>query len=771
MAKTKRKSKVKKRSWIRRLLFNKVTGWGSLILFIAFSVLVWQLNAEVTEKFEGKKWAVPARVYARPLELYQGLLLKPQALERELRELGYDFVVKLEKPGQVEKHGNRYRIYSREFTFSDGFEKAKIFSVTFDDLSVTGYSGPTPDDISARLDPLEIGSFYPSHGEDRVLVRLDEVPPLLVKTLIAVEDRHFREHFGVSIRGTIRAIMANIRQGGMVQGGSTITQQLVKNFYLTPERTLKRKFREAIMSVLLEFHYEKDEILETYINEINLGQSGPRAIHGFGLAANYYFNRDLEDLNTQQIALLVGLVKGPTYYNPRKRPENALERRNLVLDIMASDENKFIDKSELAALKATPLGLVSAGQKRLGDYPAFLDVVQTQLSKDYRQSDLQSEGLRIFTTMAPHVQLSVEDAIKVTLTDLQKLPDQPPLQVAAIVTAVGSGELLAVVGDAEPGYNGFKRATQARRQIGSLAKPFVYLTALQQPESYTLMTMLDDSPYTYTGPGGRNWTPRNYSRKSYGNVPLYKALAFSHNQSTARLGMTLGLDAVVQTFRKAGLNDMEINPVPSMLLGSIALTPMEVSHMYHTIAADGVYTPLRAIRSVQNAENKPLQHYRLESEPRFNSDVMHLMHYNLQAVMRFGTGYAATKHLPNLIAAGKTGTTNSSKDSWFAGYTGDHSTVIWIGNDDNKPTKLTGASGALVVWRRIMQNVSSGSINHNPPDNIEYYWVDSDTGFISSEMCENSELVPFIAGSAPTQDSLCLQQSQSPANHWLRKWF
>ena len=768
----KTKAKAKQRSWLRRLLFNKLTGILFLCATLVFVVWVIYLDIQITSKFDGKKWAVPARVYARPLEVYQGLLLTPKAWEVELKELGYDFVSKLEKPGQVERNGRRYRVFTRGFSFWDKADEAKVFTVVFDHNSVTQYVGPNKDDFMARLDPLEIGSFYPSHGEDRVLVQLEDIPPLLGEVIIAVEDRNFLDHHGVSLRGIARAVVTNIRSGSMVQGGSTITQQLVKNFYLTPERTLKRKAQEAVMAILLDAHYEKSDILETYINEVNLGQSGARAIHGFSLAANHYFNRDIKNLKTGQIALLVGMVKGPSYYNPRRQPERALNRRNTVLDLMAKEG--LIEEGELFKLKSEPLNIIKAGQKRLGDYPAFLDVVKAQLSEDYRPEDLQSEGLKIFTTMAPSVQIATEKAITETIGKLKDVPNQPKLQAAAIVTAVGSGELLAIVGDAVPGYNGFKRATEARRPIGSLVKPFVYLTALQQPERYNLMTLLDDSPYTYTSKNGKNWTPRNFTRRSYGQVPLYQALAYSHNQSTARLGVGLGLENIVATLRQAGLNDKKFTVLPSLVLGAIPLTPMEVSHLYHTVAADGVYTPLRGIRSVLDATGEPLQRYPLVSEPRFNSELMHLLHYNLQAVMRFGTGLSATKKLPgSLIAAGKTGTTNNNKDSWFAGYTGDHSTVIWMGNDDNKPTTFTGASGALVVWTKIMQQLATSSINHRQPDNIEYYWVDSRSGLISSELCDNAQLVPFVTGSAPTEQSICLQQQEqqkAPIN-WLRKWF
>ncbi len=763
MAKKPRRTRKtrKKSSFFTRSLFWKLILLGVL----ATSVWVVYLDFTVRAKFDGKKWAIPARVYAQPLELYEGLLITPKSFEQELKSLGYQFVSRLQRPGQVVKKNTRYEIQTKGFVYWDKAEPAARYQLELDGQQVVRLTGA--DDLVLRLEPQEIGSIYPNHGEDRVLTRLNDVPPLLGETLIAVEDKDFARHFGISFKGIARAMLANLKAGGLVQGGSTLTQQLVKNFYLTHQRSLWRKIQEAVMSVLLEVHYSKAEILEAYINEVYLGQSGPRSIHGFGLAAQHYFNRPLKALKPHQIALLVGVVKGASYYNPWRSANRAKSRRDLVLGLMA--DNQLIDAKTLKSSLKQPLGVAVTAQRQFGDYPAFLDLVKRQLQEDYRAEDLQSEGLRIFTTMSPHIQKQTEQAVVRQMQRLNK-PVNNTLQSAAIVTAVGSGEILAVVGDRNPRYSGFNRALDAERQIGSLIKPFIYLTALMQPQSYQLISMVDDSPFSTLLENGTEWKPENYTEESHGLLPLYQALAFSYNQATARLGMELGIEEVITTLERAGLAK-DVEAFPSMLLGAMALSPLDVSHLYHTLAADGVYTPLRAIRSVLDADNQPLQRYVLASEPRFAPEHSHLMHYALQATMRVGTGRRAYATLPNNLAvAGKTGTTNEQRDSWFAGYSGDHLGVVWVGNDENKATRLTGSSGALTIWTDIFKQLSTQSISQTAPESIEYYWVDNQNGLRSAEGCKNAQLVPFIAGSQPEETTNC-NLIRSSVKKWFKKWF
>ena len=737
----------------------------------AVMIVIWvvYLDFTVREKFDGKKWSIPARVYAQPLELYEGLKITPRALEGELKALGYRPIsIQPQGPGLFAKQGLTYQIYTKGFAFWDKVETAAYYTIQLDGQQVVGLTG-ADDDFVLRLEPQEIGSIYPHHGEDRILTRLTNIPPLLGEALIAVEDKNFIHHPGISFKGIARAMLANLKAGGFVQGGSTITQQLVKNFYLSHKRSLWRKIQEAVMAILLEIHYSKFDILEAYINEVYLGQSGPRAIHGFGLASQHYFNQPIKTLQPYQIALLVGTIKGASFYNPWRYPERSKERRDLVLRLMA--KSGLISPKALTTALRQPLGVSVNLQRQQGDYPAFLELVKRQLQRDYKAEDLQSEGLRIFTSMSTAVQQQTENSVSQQLKQLNK-QSQHALQAAAIITAVGSGEILAVVGDRNPRFSGFNRALDAERQIGSLVKPFVFLTALMQPKQYQLSSVIDDSPVTLALENGDQWQPENFTAESHGEVLLYQALAFSYNQATARLGSNLGVRQVIDTLEQAGL-EKTVDDFPSLVLGALALTPLELSHLYHTLAADGVYTPLRAIRSVLDADNQPLQRYALISEPRFSAAESHLIHFALQSVMRIGTGRRAYSVLPaSLAIAGKTGTTNEQRDSWFAGYSGDHLGVVWVGNDENKATRLTGSNGALSIWSDIFKGINTGSISQTAPETIEYYWIDSQNGLRSAEGCEGAQLIPFIAGSQPDAATACDRIGPSVGSavgNWLRK--
>lgn len=751
---------------MRRLL-----AWGKWILIPVLLLgtgATLYLDHVIRSKFEGKKWSLPARVYARPLELYAGKALKQEMLLHELRALGYQRGASVERPGSYRQDGERVEFHTRGFSFWDATEAAQLVSVRFDGDRIVQLSDlqgrPLP---IIRLEPQEIGGIYPAHMEDRLLVRLQDVPPLLGETLIAVEDRDFLHHHGLSFRGIARAALANLRAGGVVQGGSTLTQQLVKNFYLDQRRSFSRKTIEAVMALLLDARYSKAEILETYLNEVYLGQSGPRAIHGFALAAQHYFRLPLQELNTSQVALLVGLVKGASYYNPWRNPERALERRNLVLDIMA--DNGLISEAERQEASRQPLGVVSGTSEPLYSYPAFIDLVKRQLQRDYKAEDLQSEGLRVFTTLASWVQKSAEESLQKRLDQLERDYgiEQGALQGAVVVEAVGSGEILAVVGDRQPDYAGFNRALDARRSIGSLVKPAVYLAALSRPDEYTLITPVEDSPLRLVSDGGQVWEPRNFTRESHGVVPLYQALAQSYNQATARLGSQLGVDAVAEVLQQLGVSD-PIPPLPSIFLGALDLSPLQVSNMYQTIASEGVFSEQRAILSVLDARGQPLNRYPLRSETRFEPAVMHLVEYGLRVTMREGTGRSVYRMLPeDLVLAGKTGTSNEQRDSWFAGYSGDYLAVVWLGRDDNGPTPLTGATGALRVWGDLFGQLPLEQGESLPPLDVEYLWVDAQSATLGGPNCAGSELIPFIAGTAPQQRGRCSYQ-QNPVLRWLK---
>ncbi|EPM91560.1 penicillin-binding protein 1B, partial [Pseudomonas syringae pv. actinidiae ICMP 18804] len=436
----------------------------------------------------------------------------------------------------------------------------------------------------ARLEPLLIGGLYPKNLEDRILIKLDQAPPYLLDGLVAVEDRDFYHHFGVSPKSIARAIWVNTSQGQMRQGGSTLTQQLVKNFYLTNERSLSRKLTEAMMAVLLEIHYSKQEILEAYLNEVFVGQDGQRAVHGFGLASQYFFSQPLSELKIHQVAMLVGLVKGPSFYNPRRNPERAMERRNLVLDLF--EQQGVATPEVVAAAKKLPLGVTKTGTLADSSFPAFLDLVKRQLREDYRDEDLTEEGLRIFTSFDPILQMKSQAAMDDTFKKLAGRKGVDEVEAGMVVTNPETGEVQALIGGREAGFSGFNRAIDAVRPIGSLVKPAIYLTALERPSQYTLTSWIADELFQVKGADGQIWKPQNYDRKSHGNIFLYQGLAHSYNLSTAKLGLELGIPTVFKTLAKLGVT-REWPAYPSMLLGAGGLSPMEVATMYQTIASGG----------------------------------------------------------------------------------------------------------------------------------------------------------------------------------------
>jgi penicillin-binding protein 1B len=761
---------------------NSRHGWALLRIWAVYAVLlavallaIWSiyLDLVVRDKFEGKKWSLPARVYARPLELYEGLSLTPQLLEQELKSLGYRFAGDIGQPGQLVKKvsassmGANYLIHSRGFEFWDKREPAQKLSLEVVNGQVRSLRDIAGADLPlVRLEPEAIGGFYPADKEDRLLVQLADLPPLLGETLLAVEDKHFLEHHGVSPMAILRAAWVNLRSGDVVQGGSTLTQQLVKNFYLTNEQKFfARKIPEAIMSVLLELHYSKAEILETYVNEVFLGQSGARAIHGFALGAQHYFRQPLAELDTQEIALLVGLVKGASYYNPWRNPERAKARRDVVLGVMQKEG--LITAAHYQKALTSPLGVVAPSEASMTTYPAFMELVKRQLRQDYKEKDLRSEGLRIFTTLSPMVQRQAEAAMRARVTRLEQQYKAKDTQGSMVITSVGAGEVLALIGDRNPRFEGFNRALDARRQVGSLMKPLVFLTALEIPQKFNLATSISDEPVSYKS-GGQWWAPLNYDKQNHGNPPLYLALAHSYNQATARLGMTLGLHSVVKSLRSAGYQG-DLQEVPSLLLGSVEMTPFEVAGVYHTLAADGVYTPLQAIREVQTAEGKPLKRYPLQLEQRFDPAAVFALQYAMQRVMREGTGRSAYSRInPELALAGKTGTTNDLRDSWFAGFSGEHLAVAWLGRDDNKSTPFTGATGALQLWTDVMQQLPTQGLNLEPPVGVSFDWLDSATGKLSAEGCAGAVWLPVRDDFRPLQSVDC-KLTQSPIKGFWKK--
>jgi penicillin-binding protein 1B len=756
-----------RRRWLAWLLPLALIGAAAVALYAV------HLDRVIRDKFEGQRWALPARVFARPLELYTGAPLDQRRVREALDRLGYQHGDPV-GAGTYAVRGARLIVYTRGFEFWDGAEPPRKVEIRFDGRQVTGLSGDQGDLPLLRLEPEFIGGFYPASNEDRLLVRLDEVPPVLTQALLALEDRDFYRHIGISPRGIARALWADLRAGAVVQGGSTLTQQLVKNYFLTADRTLWRKATEAIMAVLLESHYSKDEILEAYLNEVFLGQVGTRSIHGVAQGAMLYFGRPLGELDTGQLALLAGMVQAPSYYDPRRHPERATARRNLALRLLA--EQGVLTEQQASAAQARPLGVVKRTALATARYPAFLDLVRRQLQRDYPEQVLRNDGLRIFATMDPAVQAAAEAAVTGQGAAIAKSAGKPDLQMAAVAADVATGEVLALVGDRDPRFDGYNRALDARRQIGSLAKPAVYLTALSEPQRFNLATPLDDLRMSVGLPNGDRWQPRNAGDDYAGRIPLLRGLAESRNSATVALGLQVGVPNVLKTLRALGVR-RDLPAVPSVMLGAVELTPFETTRMYLTLAASGVRLHLRGIHAVTDADGKPLASYPLSVEQKLDPAAVFLVNSALQEVVRSGTARALGRVLPGLNIAGKTGTTNDGRDSWFAGFTGNTVAVVWMGLDDNRQTGLYGASGAMRVWADLIGRLPAVPLTLAEPPGV--HWVQAPDGpWLPAALCPGGLGLPVFDGGTPSGAVPCDgTQLPPPADEdddawrWLRRLF
>jgi penicillin-binding protein 1B len=475
--------------------------------------------------------------------------------------------------------------------------------------------------------------------------------------------------------------------------------------------------------------------MNAYINEIYLGQDGRRAIHGFGLASQFYFGKPLAELQLHEVALLVAIVRGPSYYDPRRHPKRARERRDLVLKLMG--EFGVIEPTAAQKAARLPLGIVSSGTQASGYYPAFLDLVRRTLRRDYREEDLTEAGLRIFSTLNPTVQNQAEKALKQELDRLDKArKDKPksPLEGVVVVTAPQNGEVVAMVGGRQAGFAGFNRALDAKRSIGSLVKPVIYLAAIESGQFHAA-SVIDDAPVSVKLANGKVWEPQNISEQYYGPVPLVRALAQSMNLATVNLGLQVGLPKVTREFVALGL-ETEPPQLPSVLLGSVDVSPLEVAQVYNAFANGGFSTPLRAVRSIVDSDGEPLKSFALEVTPVASPEAVYQVNRMMVQVMERGSGRAARATIPpDVVIAGKTGTSSDYRDSWFAGFTGSHLAVVWIGHDDNTPTGLTGSSGSLAVWSRLMGALGTTSWSAPLPESLEETWIEFPTGLGARPDC------------------------------------
>lgn len=737
--------------------------WLLVKLMIVFAVLLaaygFYLNQQIKERLDGKVWDLPAAVYGRMVNLEPGMDYSQAEMVRLLEGMQYRKVSKITTSGEFVVRGNSIEILRRPFNFPDQKEGQILARMVFDNNALSKIENMENGRSFGffRLDPKLITMMQSANNEQRLVLPISDFPESLVKILLETEDRNFYEHDGVSLYSIGRAVVANLSAGRSVQGGSTLTQQLVKNLFLTNERTLKRKANEAYMAVLLDYNYSKERILELYLNEVFLGQNGNDEIRGFPLASLYYFGRPINELSFDQQALLVGMVQGASTYNPWTKPQNAIKRRNIVLKIL--ETRGVIDQEMYQVLSARPLG-VKNKEGLVASQPAFMQMVRSELNEKLGDKVKELSGAKIFTTLDPVAQTAAENAVENGVADLRKSRKLDDIEGAMVVVDRINGEVRAMVGGSQPQYSGFNRALNARRSIGSLAKPPVYLAALSEPDRFRLNTWLKDEPLTVKV-GNQNWSPRNYSRNFNGRMMLVDALAKSQNIPTVNLGLEVGLDQVFNTFVRLGAPAAAMEKVPAMLLGAVNLTPAEVAQVYQTIGGDGNRAKLSALRSVIDGDGNEIYQSYPSAERAVPSQAAYLTLYGMQQVVKQGTGRVLLTKYAKYNLAGKTGTTNDLRDSWYAGIDGKEVAIVWVGRDNNGPTQLTGATGALKVYQHYLDNQAPLALINRAPEGIVDMQVTAD-GQLSCSNFGGGRMLPIWTDNP---EGLC-QASEEQAPIW-----
>jgi len=677
-----------------------------------------RLEDTVTEKFEGRKWAFPSKIYSDNYLLYVGVSLRIDDFAEKLRRLGY-----FESPGTPKAKGE-YRIlrkdglieiYLHDFDYPTEQFKGTLVRIGLQGTAVARIENlATGKELfSLELEPELVAGLYERIWQERTVVKLANVPPLIVKTVLAVEDERFFSHHGVDPIGLMRAMWVNVRSMSLQQGGSTLTQQLIKNFFLSDERTLSRKIPEALMALIAERKYSKETILENYLNEIYLGQKGSQGIFGVWEAAYFYFGKPLSELTVGETALMAGLIRGPNRLSPYRNADLAIKRRNVVLAKLLDDRIITRKQYDAALREKLPQRALI---KVTNDAPFYVDYLRRELDENYSSAVQNKEGLRIFSSLDLQLQKIAERAL---VEGLKKLEAAHPalrrkggeegLEGAIIVLRPQTGEIKAMVGGRNYQKSQFNRVFQAKRQPGSVFKPFVYLAALmyggQSGTQYTADTVLNDSQFTWSY-DGQNWQPTNYNNEYFGAVTFRRALESSLNSATGRLAQDVGIRRVRDVAHRLGIQS-SLPAVPSLALGSAEVTPLEVAVAFSALANGGVRTRPLAVKQVLDQNAQVLEKRDVRVEKVINPQVAYMMNDLLKGVLDRGTGAMARRWGFTRPAAGKTGTTNDYKDAWFVGYTPDLLAVVWVGYDGPSKIGLSGAEAALPIWTEFMKTATA----------------------------------------------------------------
>lgn len=713
------------------------------------------LAKRIDKRFATRRWNIPSKIYSDSTLLYQGQTINRLLLQSKLRRLGYRRVD--HRPahrGEMRFSQSSVALYLHDFKAPFLDQTGFPMRIKFQGNRILALINENTEAHLPllELEPEELMLFFGPARERRHLVSIKQVPLHLIHAVLAAEDRRFYEHHGVDFRGILRALITNLREGAIHQGGSTLTQQLAKNYFLSPERTLKRKLNELLIALILEFKYEKDKILEIYLNEIYWGQKGSVSINGVGAAARFYFDKPVKALSIVESAALAGLIKAPNQYSPYVNKSRSLKRRNEVLQNMYN--NAWLDEGQLQA--ALPRPVIPSGYTGYSrQAPYFIDYLTNQLATLYPSEVLSSLGLSIYTTLDTQVQEAAEQALKKGLTRLEaenpklKRDDNPEkkLQGAVIVMQPKTGYILAMVGGRDYGASQFNRATQAKRQPGSAFKPFVYLSGLDE---FTVTSGLDNRPRIFSI-DGRTWKPKNFDKSAETRVTFRRALATSQNVATVNLAMQIGLENIVKTASTFQFST-PVKPYPSLALGAFEVVPLELARAYSVFAADGVQPFPLSLKEVVSENGKVLQRRHANIRALIPPDKAYIMNDLLRSVVTEGTARSLKNLGIDWPVAGKTGTTNDFRDAWFVGYTPNILALVWVGFDNGDPIGTTGARAALPIWSELMKAI---------PQYVSGEWFQTPPGVVRKLVCADSGKLA-VQGSCPRPVEELFLKNQAP---------
>ena len=757
----------KKRSKIRILFYVAITAIASFLLTAAFlTIYCYTLSVHIEKRFSGRKWSIPSKVYSDTLLLYPGENFKRSVIFDKLDRLGYHKVSHApEKMGEYNTKGNTLTVYLHELKMPEHnrlgflaqirFENNQIYSIK--NLS-SGKGIPL-----LEIEPEEIMLFFGPERERRQLVSINQIPKPVIFAILAAEDSRYYTHKGMDYRGILRAFLVNLKHASIKQGGSTITQQLAKNFFLTPERSYIRKLKELFMSVTMELMYEKDEILEIYLNEIYMGQKGSAGINGIGEASFFYFDKPVSELTVPEAAAIAGLIRGPNRYSPYVNLERCQARRNQVLKTMY--KNNWIDEMQFHSSMIeplTPAGYHTYGKKA----PYFMDYLTEQLQTLYPSEDLSSLGLSIYTTLDTDVQNAAEIALEKGLSGLEaSIPElltenpEATLQGVVIVLQPQTGYILAMVGGRNYPTSQFNRAVHAKRQPGSAFKPFICAASL---DTYTPASLLSNVPKTYEI-DGTIWEPKNYAEFPEEFVRMRTALAKSINLATVDLTMNIGLDKILETSRDFGFTTLE-KIYPSIALGAMPVIPLELARAYCPFAANGILPYPLSLKLVTDENDMTLEMRHMKVSRAISPGKAFLINSMLQSVVTEGTAISLNHMGIDYPVAAKTGTTNDSRDAWFIGFTPDVLALVWVGFDDGSSIRASGSRAALPIWAELMSQLPQyiSKNQFTKPPNVVKKVVCSQTGFLAiKNQCPEPIEEFFLIDNVP--EKFCVQhQAHNP---------